>query len=118
MIRWEYLLSGLLACAGIVLLDRALGTRLVGTRRFRIYLGIMLLCQLAFDSYLTARPVTLYDPCCHLGPRIVTMPIEDTLFGAALLGLVVVLWEWAGRRVGHGERDGGAPPGGHPAGAP
>ncbi len=102
MIRWEYLLSGLLACAAVLLLDRALGTRLANGRRFWIYLGVMALCQLAFDGYLTARPVTIYDPCCHLGLRLplIEMPIEDLPFGLALVGLAAILWEWAGRRFG------------------
>ncbi|MFN8537246.1 MAG: hypothetical protein U0232_07185 [Thermomicrobiales bacterium] len=68
-------------------LDRALGTRLAQRPRFWAFLGIMLLCQLAFDGYLTARPVTLYaDPCCHLGPRLplLNMPIEDLPFGLPL----------------------------------
>ncbi len=95
--RWEYLLSGIVASGAVVALDLALGTRLLRRRRFWIYLGVMLICQFVFNGYLTARPVTLYDPCCLLGPRIITMPVEDTLFGTALLGLVVVLWEWAGR---------------------
>ncbi|MFN8542319.1 MAG: lycopene cyclase domain-containing protein [Thermomicrobiales bacterium] len=100
MIRWEYLLSGIIACAAVLALDRALGTRLAERPRFWAFLGIMLLCQLAFDGYLTARPVTLYDPCCHLGPRLplLNMPIEDLPFGLALVGLAAVLWEWAGTR--------------------
>jgi lycopene cyclase domain-containing protein len=99
MIRWEYLLSGIIACAAVVALDRALGTRLVERRRFWAFLGIMMLCQLIFDGYLTARPVTLYDPCCHLGLRLplINMPIEDLPFGAALVSLAAVLWEWSGR---------------------
>ena len=99
MIRWEYLLSGVLACGMVAALDRGLGTRLVRQRRFWVYLAVMLLCQLAFDGYLTARPVTLYDPCCHLGPRLplLAMPIEDLPFGLALVALAAVLWEWGGR---------------------
>jgi lycopene cyclase domain-containing protein len=101
MIRFEYLLSGIIACAAVLALDRALGTRLARRRRFWAYLGIMMLCQLIFDGYLTARPVTLYDPCCHLGLRLplIAMPIEDLPFGLALVGLVAVLWEWSGRRT-------------------
>lgn len=102
MIRWEYLLSGIIACAAVAALDRALGTRLLKQRRFWIYLGVMLLCQLAFNGYLTARPVTLYDPCCYLGLRLplLNMPIEDLPFGVALVGLAAVMWERAGRRFG------------------
>lgn len=99
--RWEYLLSGMAACGAVATLDRALGTGLLRQRRFWLYLGVMLVCQVIFDGYLTARPVTLYDPCCHLGPRLFAMPVEDIPFGMALLSLVVVLWEWGGR-VGRG----------------
>ena len=98
MIRYEYLLSGLIACGAVLALDHLLGTRLIRQRRFWSYLGIMVLCQLIFDGYLTARPVTIYDPCCHLGPRLplIAMPIEDLPFGLALVGLAAILWEWAG----------------------
>jgi lycopene cyclase domain-containing protein len=98
MMRWEYLLSGIVGCAVVVALDQALNTRLLRRRRFWAYLGIMVCCQLVFDGYLTARPVTLYDPCCYLGPRLplLNMPIEEFPFGLALVGLVAVLWEWAG----------------------
>lgn len=101
MMRLEYLLSGIIACAAVLALDRALGTRLVRRRRFWIYLGIMMVCQLIFDGYLTARPVTLYDPCCHLGPRLplIKMPAEEFFFGLSLVALAAVLWEWAGDRV-------------------
>src|SRR3954453_4627297 len=99
MIRWEYLLSGLLACAAVALLDQLLGTQLVRQRPFWLYLGVMLLCQLAFDGYLTAGPVTLYDPCCYLGLRIpvLAMALEDIPFGLVSVSLVGVLWEWGGR---------------------
>ena len=64
----------------------------------------MLLCQLVFDGYLTARPVTRYDPCCLLGPRLplLAMPVEDLPFGLALVGLAAVLWEWGGLRANGG----------------
>ena len=102
MIRWEYLLSGIIACGAVLALDQLLRTRLVRQRRFWVFLGIMMLCQLIFDGYLTARPVTIYDPCCPLGPRLplIAMPIEDIPFGLALVGLAAVLWEWGGRVVG------------------
>ena len=98
--RWEYLLTGLVASAAVVALDRLLGTHLLRQRRFWVYLAVMLVCQLIFDGYLTARPVTLYDPCCYLGPRVLTLPVEEFFFGVAFLGLVVVLWEWSGRLLG------------------
>jgi hypothetical protein len=60
----------------------------------------MMVCQRIFDGYLTARPVTFYDPCCHLGPRLplIKMPAEEFCFGLPLVGLAAILWEWAGRR--------------------
>ena len=98
--RWEYLASGLVALAAVAALDRALGTRLLGRRRFWLYLGVLFVCQVAFEGYLTGRPVTRYAPCCVLGPRLLRTPVEDYPFGLALVGLVAVLWEWCGRRRG------------------
>ena len=95
--RWEYLISGLVALAAVAALDWALGTRLIGQRRFWLYLTVMFACQVAFDGYLTSRPVTHYDACCVVGPRLLNTPLEDFLFGVALVGLVAVLWEWGGR---------------------
>ena len=98
MLRWEYLASGLIACAGVAALDALLGTGLLRRRRFWAFLGAMLVFQAAFETYATARPFFEYDPCCIAGPRLVRTPIEDFFFGLALYGLVVVCWEWAGRR--------------------
>jgi lycopene cyclase domain-containing protein len=103
MIRWEYLLSGIVACGLVVLFDRLLGTKIVRTRRFWRYLGVMLLCQLLFETYATSRPVFIYNSCCIIGLRIINTPVEDTLFGLALYGLVVVLWQWSGRNFGYTE---------------
>ena len=98
--RWEYLISGVIACGLVGALDRALGTRLLGQGRFWRCLGILLICQFIFESYATSRPVFLYDPCCIVGLRIIATPVEDFLFGPALYGLVIVLWEWGGRDPG------------------
>ncbi len=113
MMRWEYLIAGIVSCLLALLLDRVVQTSLVRQRRFWIFLGLILCCQLVFDGYLTARPVTFYDPCCHLGPRlpILEMPIEELPFGIMLASFTIILWEWSGRLISRKqERDNGINP--------
>jgi lycopene cyclase domain-containing protein len=42
--------------------------------------------------------VVTYDPAAIAGPRIVHAPVEDLLFGFALVLLTLSLWVRLGRR--------------------
>lgn len=99
--HWEYLAAGVCWCLVAVLLDQVLQTHLRRQRRFWIFLMLIVGCQLIFDGYLTVRPVTLYDPCCTLGPRLplLQMPVEEIPYGLMLASLTVILWEWLGRKL-------------------
>ena len=70
-----------------------------GLLRRRAYLATMAIC-LAFmvlvDGWLTKRsaPIDRYDDDRTLGIRFPwDIPVEDYLFGFALLTLVLLLWE-------------------------
>ena len=41
--------------------------------------------QLLFNGVLTGRGVVRYDPAAILGPRLVNAPVEDLVFGFALV---------------------------------
>lgn len=51
--------------------------------------GLILLC----NGYLTARPVVLYNDQYITGWRIYTIPIEDFVYGYALVFLTVTVYE-------------------------
>lgn len=76
-----------------------LRTRLVGRRLFWVAYAIVAFFQLVTNGILTGRKVVTYDPATILGPRIVFAPVEDLLFGFALILLTLATWVWLGRRA-------------------
>lgn len=49
--------------------------------------------MLIFNGYLTARPVVMYDAAYQLDWRVGTIPIEDFIYGYALIVSVIVVYE-------------------------
>jgi lycopene cyclase domain-containing protein len=89
----EYTILAALAAAGVVLLDRLLGTGVLRRREFWVFLAVMYGFKLVANGYLTWRPIVLYGRAHFLGARLGTIPLEDFVYGFALIGLSVVLWE-------------------------
>jgi lycopene cyclase domain-containing protein len=86
----------LLAAAGVVLavaLDLVLlRTRLLGRRSFWLAYAIVLVFQLITNGLLAALPVVRYNSDAILGVRIAHVPVEDLLFGFALITATLSLW--------------------------
>jgi lycopene cyclase domain-containing protein len=94
-----YTVAALVGLAVAVLLDLAvLRTRLLGQRAFWLTYPIVLVFQLLFNGVLTGRGVVRYDPGTILGVRLAYAPIEDLLFGFALVLTTLSLWVWWDRR--------------------
>ncbi len=68
-----------------ILLDQLLKTNIILQRRFYLYLLLVLLFTLIFNGYLTWRPVVTYGVDYQLDFRIITIPIEDFIYGTALI---------------------------------
>lgn len=83
-----------------------LRTGLVRRRVFWASYAIVGFFQLVTNGILAGRQVVRYDPSAILGPRIVFAPVEDLLFGFALVLITLSSWVWLGRRRrsfdGHG----------------
>ena len=60
---------------------------------------IIVLFQLISNGILTGRHIVIYAPDAILGWRIAYAPVEDLLFGFALVLLTLDLWVWWGRRL-------------------
>ena len=60
---------------------------------------IVFVFQLLSNGILTGRNIVMYDPDAILGWRLVHAPVEDLLFGFAIVLLTLDLWVWWGRRL-------------------
>jgi lycopene cyclase domain-containing protein len=91
-----------LAVAGVVavlLVDLlVLRTRLVTRRTYWVAYVIVLFFQLLSNGILTGFDIVRYDPGAILGWRIAFAPVEDLLFGWAMVTLTLCTWVWLGRR--------------------
>lgn len=87
-----------------------LRTRLLTRQAFWVSYAIVLFFQLLTNEWLTSRGVFDYGPDAILGWRIGTAPVEDFLFGFALVAQSMIWWVWWGRRGVQRE----TPPGPHP----
>lgn len=109
----EYTLAALAAAAGVVVLEVAwLRTGIFRRWSYWVTLAIVFAFQVPVDGWLTklSAPVVIYRPSQFSGVRIpLSIPVEDFLYGFALVTLAIVLWERLGPREGHRGQGQGRP---------
>jgi lycopene cyclase domain-containing protein len=97
----SYTLLALVAVVlSLVLELSAIRSGLLTQGRFYVAYGIVLIFQLISNGYLTQTGIVQYDPAAVSGLRIVFAPIEDVLFGFALVLLIMATWVRLGQRSG------------------
>ena len=93
-----YSAAALLGVALTVVLDLVvLRTRVLTRRTFWVSYAIVVFFQLVTNGVLTGFRIVTYDPAAILGPRIAWAPVEDLLFGFALVTQSVAWWVFWGR---------------------
>ena len=105
-----YTAIAVVAVLAAVALDRSLArTRLTTSRTWWAAYGIIVVFQLLTNGWLTGRRIVRYDPDAILGNdrvplvgdgRLAYAPVEDLVFGFALVLTTSVVWVWLGRRAG------------------
>jgi lycopene cyclase domain-containing protein len=94
-----YTLSAVLGVLGAATLDLVLlRTCLLRRRAYWTAYAIVLFFQLVVNGLLTGLRIVRYDSSAILGWRIAYAPVEDLLFGFALVLTTLSLWVWLGRR--------------------
>jgi lycopene cyclase domain-containing protein len=94
-----YTQAALVGVAATVLLELAvLRTGLLARRLFWVSYAIVVFFQLLTNGVLTCRDIVTYDPDVILGTRVACAPVEDLLFGFAMVGQTLLWWVWWGRR--------------------
>jgi lycopene cyclase domain-containing protein len=89
-------LAGVVAALGVDLF--VLRTWLVLRRVWWVSYAIVVFFQLITNGVLSGRGMVHYDPGAILGVRVVFAPVEDLLFGFAMVLFTVSTWVWLGRR--------------------
>jgi lycopene cyclase domain-containing protein len=95
------------AVVAVLVVDLAvLRTRMVTRRVFWAAYAIVVVFQLLLNGVLTGRDVVVYDPGAIWGPRIAYAPVEDLLFGFAMVTLTLASWAAVNRRANTARRRG------------
>lgn len=96
MIYTDIALGGVIAA---VLFDMyGAKTMLLTKSAFWTSYAIILPFQLITNWWLTSRNIVMYNPDAIVGRRICSAPVEDLLFGFALVLAVMSLWVYWGRK--------------------
>lgn len=96
----SYTLAAVLGVVATAVLDLAvLRTRLLTRKVFWTAYAIVVFFQLVTNGILTGRDIVTYDEGAILGLRIVYAPVEDLLFGFALVVQTLSWWVFWGRRL-------------------
>ncbi len=85
-----------LVCAAMiltVLIDRVYKTYIMNQKQTLYLMLLVTGFILVFNGYLTARPLVLYGERFMTGIRIWTIPVEDFVYGYALILLNVIVYE-------------------------
>ena len=102
-----YSALAVLAVVGVLVVDLAvLRTRLVTRPVFWASYAIIVVFQLLMNGVLTGLDVVMYDAEAIWGPRIAYAPVEDLLFGFALVTLTLASWAAVNRRANTARRRG------------
>jgi lycopene cyclase domain-containing protein len=95
-----YTIGALVALATTIVLDLyVLRTRVITTAQFWITAFIVNFFQVFVDGWLTkiSSPIVQYSPKHFSGIRIFfSSPIEDFVYGLALLLLTISIWRYLG----------------------
>jgi len=103
----SYSVLAVAAVVAVLVVDLAVyRTRLVTRRIFWATYAIVLVFQLLMNGVLTGRDVVTYDPGTIWGPRIAYAPVEDLLFGFAMVTLTLASWAAVNRRANTARRRG------------
>jgi lycopene cyclase domain-containing protein len=95
-----YTVLALIGVGGAALVDQAVWrTNLLRRKAFWTAYGLMLFFQLVVNGVLTGLPVVRYDRQAITGVRFVNAPVEDLLFGFAMIVLTLSTWVWLGRQA-------------------
>ncbi len=82
----------LLVFAAVVAFDFISGARLIFSKKTAVFSVILLLLITIFNYYLTARPVVIYNLDVKTSFYVLTIPVEDFIYGFSLIILQLIIY--------------------------
>lgn len=93
----SYTVLALLGVALAIIFEKAIGAKLFRSPNFYLAYSIVLFFQLITNGYLTGTGIVTYNESQIMGIRIANAPLEDLLFGFALVVLSMSVWSRLGQ---------------------
>lgn len=94
-----YTLLAVIAVVAAILVDLLITrSRVLATGRFYFAWAILVFFQLITNGWLTGRDIVMYDEAQIVSLRIAYAPVEDLLFGFALIVITISVWVMLSRR--------------------
>ena len=94
-----YTLLAVIAVVAAILVDLLITrSRVLATGRFYFAWAILVFFQLLTNGWLTGRNIVMYDEAQIVGLRLAYAPVEDLLFGFALIVITISAWVMLSRR--------------------
>ncbi len=94
----EYTILAVLSIIIAILVDLLFKTKLFVNKKFWIFWCVMFVLIFIVNGYLTWRPIVIYGEGFYLGIRLFTIPIEDFMYGFALITMNISIWEFFSRK--------------------
>ena len=103
----SYSVLAVTAVVAVLVVDLAVyRTRMVTRKAYWTAYAIIVSFQLLMNGVLTGLDVVVYDERTIWGPRIAYAPVEDLLFGWAMVTLTLASWAAVNRRANTARRRG------------
>ena len=95
----SYTQIAICAVIAALIFDLFISKRKLTTRKvFWTSYAIIVFFQLITNWWLTSRNIVMYSDKAIIGLRIASAPVEDLLFGFAMVLLVLDLWVYWGKK--------------------
>jgi lycopene cyclase domain-containing protein len=78
----------------VILFDLKFGARIFFQASFYLFNLVVIILTFIFNYYLTSRPIVLYEEKYKSGFKVLTIPIEDFIYGLVFLDAIVVIYEF------------------------
>jgi lycopene cyclase domain-containing protein len=92
-----YTMLAFIGVAVAIIIERAIGAKLFRSPNFYLAYFIVMFFQLVTNGYLTGQGIVTYGEEMIMGARVANAPVEDLLFGFALVVLSMSVWSKLGQ---------------------